>query len=220
MRVLCLIAAVLASLLAGAGPAAAAGTTHHQFSFRGSSALAQFPGLPPGAIPQPGVVYTDTTIWAGEQMFNVDGTRQADDTVHLDQFSYRYTAEGQFERVAAVSGRAHGAAVTFAVSGDVSRASAAAQVPVTRCEYVAGTSYCVDGGSRAVRVTWTGTGDAGRGMQVSTWSSGGSRYVSRSSGVFRAATATATIEGADLGASAWSSISRSRSGSIEICHGC
>lgn len=221
MRLLCLIAGTLGVLLAGAGPAAAAGPTHHQFSFRGSFAAAEFPGLAPGTIPEPGVIYTNTFVVAGEEVTRNDGTHYADGSVHLDQFSFRYTEQGEFQPLATTAGTAHGTGVALKVSGDVSEASASAHVPVTRCEFdpVVGWS-CADAGTRAVTVAWSGTGDASRGMSVSTWSSGESRYVSRTSGTYRNASATATIDAAGLGTSNWGSISRARSGSIQICRDC
>jgi hypothetical protein len=223
MRLLCLIAGLLGALLAAAVPASAAGATHYQFSYRGASATAEFAGLPPGAIPQPGVVYTNTLAWAGESVSTQNGTQYEDGGVHLEQFSYRYTEQGEFQPIALTSGMAHGAAVDLTVSGGVNSASTAANVPVTRCEFDPATwswSPCADAGSRAVSIAWTGTGDVMRGMSVSTFSSGNSRYVSRTNGTSRDANATGTVDGVDLGASNWGFINRSRAGSIQICHGC
>jgi hypothetical protein len=221
MRRLCLLAAALGSLLAAA-PAGAAGTLQYHSTFRGSGASAFFAGLAPGALPQPGVTYTDTSVYAANDATLADGARYRDDAVYLNQFSYRYDEAGTFVPVAASYGVAHGAAVTLKVGGDLGSASVAATVPVTRCEIDPATwaTSCADAGSRSVAVAWAGAGDVSRGTSHSTWSSGGSRYVSRFTGAWRPAGATGTLDGGDLGASTYGSIYNTSGMSLDICHGC
>jgi hypothetical protein len=221
VRHLFLIAGVLGALFVGAAPAAAAGIQNH-LTFRGSGANALFAGLSPGEVPVPGVVYTDTSVYAADDATQADGTRYRDGAVSLSQFSYRYDEGGSFVPVAYAYGTAHGAAVELKVTGDLGTASAAALVSMTRCEIdpVTWSTTCSDGGSRSVRVVWVGAGEISRGTSQSTWSSGGSRYVSRFAGAWRPANASATLDGEDLRASSYGSIFRSSGLSVDICHGC
>lgn len=78
---------------------------------------------------------------------------------------------------------------------------------------------CADAGSRSVAVAWAGAADVSRGTGHSTWSSSGSRYVSRFAGAWRPAGATGTLDGGDLGASTYGSIYNRSGMSLNICHG-
>jgi hypothetical protein len=220
MRRLCLFSALLGSLLVTAIPAEANVSDSYQFVSRGSVANAVFSTLPSDG-PRPDTVYTDTSVYAAKEATMADGTHYRDNVAFVSQFSFKLNSDGVFVAIAQASGLVHGAGVSFAISGGLTMATVSASVPMTRCEISSdGAQNCADAASTALNVRWTGQGTLTRGMSITNWRSGPSRYISRGSGSFRDASATGTLGSDDLGASHFATLTDSSSMSVGICHGC
>ena len=220
MRRLCTFAVVVGSLLTAAVPAHASGSTNSHSSSRGSGASASFSTLPSGGA-VPNTVYTDTYVGAAHDLTTADGTRDRDDAVYVDRFSYAYDGSGTFVPVSYAYGFAHGSSVTLSASNSLSSASVTATVPLTVCAIDADwSSTCAGSVDTPIGVAWTGQGTTSRGHSVSNWSTGGSRYVSRYNGTFRDASASGTLGGDELGSSRWGQLYDVNAMSLSICHEC
>jgi hypothetical protein len=220
MRRLCMSIVILGSLLAAAIPAQANASIDSHFKARGSSASAYFTTLPSSGA-RPDTVYTDTFVFAAHDATFADGSRYQDDVAYVFQDSYKISDGAGFVPVASAHGFAHGDDVSFATTGKLTAATLSASVPLTRCE--PSTQWwptCSDAAVTALNVDWAGDGALSRGVSITNWGSGNSRYVSRYNGSYRAASATGTLGSNDLGASSFGSLADSSSMSLSICHGC
>jgi hypothetical protein len=220
MRRLCTFALLFASLLAAAIPGEANASTGYQFMSRGSTANAVFSTLPSDG-PRPNTIYTDSHVFTAHDATMTDGTRYRDDLASVSRFSYRFNDDGSFVPVAQAFGFVHGEGVSLAVSGGLTTATVNASVPITRCEFSGdGAQSCADATAAALNISWSSQGTVTRGLSINNWSSGASRYISRSNGSFRNATARGTLGSDDLGTSTWATLSDTSSMSLSTCHGC
>lgn len=217
-RILALVA--LAALLLPAMPVAAAGNTFH-FSATGKGAEAGWTTLPADGIAVTNVVYTDTFLFTAEQAVKADGTVFSDKFLVIDQFSYKIDRRGNFIFVSQTFGFAGGSDVNLSVDRGLTSASVTASVALQTCTVDRrGNPTCVDAGIGSVAASWTGQGDIIKQSGNFHVVSKGFTQNSHFRGSFRNATASGSLNGADIGGSQFfADIFSSTSRDVFICHG-
>lgn len=219
-RILALVA--LAMLVVPVEPVAAdttggcGGGTSCHFSETGKGADAGWTTFPADGQPVTNVVYTDTFLSTAEQAVKQDGTVFSDKFLFIDQFSYKFDRRGNFIAVSDTFGFAGGNDVNLSVDRALTSASVTASVAVTTCIV----KTCVDAGIGSVVASWTGQGDIIRQSGSFHVVSKGFTETSKFRGTFRNATASGSLNGADIGGQPFfADIFNSSSRDIFICHG-
>jgi hypothetical protein len=211
---------VLLALVVAASPAQAAGNAFH-FSVKGPGAEAFWSTFPVSGAPEPGVVYTDTSLSTAEQAVREDGTRFQDKFLFIDRFSYKFDRRGNFIFVSETFGFAGGDAVALTVDTQrLTSASVGADVALTTCTEEHGDFVCVDAGTATVRASWAGTGELVRVSETFRVSSKTFTEVFRFRGTLRDATATGGMNGTDFGTSQFADVFNASSADLFVCHGC
>jgi hypothetical protein len=213
--VVAFILMVTLAALALPATAGAAGMAQH-FRFSGKSADGLWTTCP--TFPEPGVICTDTFIFAGERVFDDGGVPFEEATLFIDQFTYMFDDMGNF---VFISERLGSGEATIAIDKRLLSATAIATVDTMLClPDASGEVFCEEGDPVAVEANWTGAGDLtkvnGHFHQVSQ----GFKVNSHMKGTFREAGAVATVDGSDIGAALFARMSSTRQGDVVICHDC
>ena len=175
-------------------PALATGQAFH-YSYVGKGADAAWTTCP--FQPEPNTVCTDTWISVGEEVYTEDGTKFPRSALFLYQSSYKFDRKGNWIFVSETYGSGE---ATLSVSRQLMDASASATLALTACIADRRGNYtCQDGGSATVSATWTGQGDLTRSNYNYRVVSKGFTYVGHSRGAYRDATASAQVNGSDVG---------------------
>jgi hypothetical protein len=209
-----IIVVVVLSLLVMPQAAASPGQTYH-FSSAGQGADGGWTTCP--TSPLAGQVCTDTWISVSEYVYKEDGTQFPSTTIFLGQFSYKFDRKGNYVPVSETSG--YGEA-TLAVGRQLKNASAGGTVALTTCTIDRKGMYvCTEGGTATVDASWTGVGSLVRSSGNYRTISKGSTYTYRFQGAYRDAVGSAQVDGVDLGASLYGSISDSKSKEVWVSRG-
>jgi hypothetical protein len=222
-RILVVLVATSLLMLGLVSPAAAQNGPSESFKFRdsftGQTADASWFACEPDT-PEAGLeTCTFTDIWAS------DGRGQSKDgpgkptpfsftAACISMFTVVFTSEGDFvDEEESIFGCDENASLTIA--GDLTSATLNANVTLIECEEDPDTGdfFCeeIPNGAVAVSATWTGTGglirfmDRHRSMDMSLDHRCAFSFSGR--GLRREATATATVDGVQLGDSDWASLS-------------
>lgn len=194
-------------------PALATGQAFH-YSYVGKGADAAWTTCP--FQPGPNVVCTDTWISVGEEVYTQDRTKFPSSTLFFYQSSYKFDRKGNWIFVSEQYGFGE---ATLSVSKQLTDASAGATVALTTCTADRRGNYsCQDGGSAIISAAWTGQGDIVRSNYNYRVVSKGFSYVGHSRGTYRDATASAQVNGGDVGSGLYGSIFESRWKDIYITH--
>lgn len=185
-------AAAVALALVPATPAHAAGALAYSISIQGLNAFAVFSDEPADG-PVAATVYHETAVSAGALGQREGGPSQGSPYIVVDQVVYSYDQEGNYQLISEAIGSAFDSTVTYEADRRLSQASASGTVPLRTCD-ASGT--CVDSGTIAVDVQWTGYGDVGRSRGTDVHrGEGGTVFVGRGSDELRAATAVSSFPG-------------------------
>ena len=215
-RLLRLASATVAIGAVLATPLVASATIQSRFSVSGPGAEALFSTCP--GIPPIGQVCTDTYILAAAQVTKSGGIKSSGTTLLIDAFSYTC----DLTTCTMVSDTSGFGPASFSIDSKLTKASATATVPVTTCAPDgSGGITCADAGFATVSVSWSGVGDLQR--QISNL-----HYFSRTfseklhfNGSIRYASASATVNGRDLGVSGFlGDMFNIKQTDISICHIC
>jgi hypothetical protein len=186
-------AAAVALALVPATPAHAAGGPAYSLTIQGLNAYAVFSDAPADE-PVAGTVYHETAVGAGALGAREGGPSQRSPYLYVDQVVYSYDEEGTYQRISETSGFASDP--SYVADRRLSQASASGTVPLRTCD-ASGT--CVDGGTMAVDVRWTGYGDVGRSRGTDVHrGDGGTVFIGRGSDALRAATAVSDFPGVNV----------------------
>ena len=215
LRRLLVLAVVLSLVLALIPtPVLAAGQTFH-FRFARKGAEGGWTNCP--TQPAPGVVCTDTFLFVAEEVLKEDGSSFQGTTLFIDQFSYKFDRKGNFIFVSETFG--FGEAI-LGVDQQLTSASASATIPLTICTVDRkGNFTCADSGTASVNASWIGTGDLVRVHDNFHVVSKGFTINSHFNGKFRDASASAQVNGNDVGAQFFATILEVRTGDVFVCHG-
>jgi hypothetical protein len=188
-------AAALALALVPAAPAHAEGALSYALTVQGLSAFAVFSDEPAEG-PVPGTAYHETAVSAGELGAREGGPSQASPFLVVDQVVYSYDEEGSYQGISESVGHAFGSAASYDADRRLSRASVSGTVPLRTCD---ASGACVDGGTIAVDVQWSGYGPVlrSRGTDVHR-GDGGTVFVGRGSDALRAAGAVSDFPGSSV----------------------
>jgi hypothetical protein len=204
------IGAVLAT------PLAASATIQDRFSVAGPGAEALFSTCP--GIPPIGPVCTDTYIIAAAQVTKAGGIKTSGTTLLIDAFSY--TCDPTTCTMVSDTGGIGSASLS--IDSKLTKASAAATVPVTTCvRDSSGGITCADAGFVVVSASWSGVGDLQRQISNIHYSSRTFSEHLHFNGSIRFALASATVNGHDLGVSDFlGDMFNMKQTDISICHIC
>jgi hypothetical protein len=158
-------------------------------------------------------VCTSIRIAVAEQNTKDGGGKSSGTTLSIDELSYGMDSSGAFLFFSDTAG--FGLA-SLLVDSRLTSASSTASFPVVTC-YADGT--CVDG-TVTVSASWIGQGDVQHDVTNFHFSKGPLSGNSHFNGLTRSASATATVNGSDLGASVFADMFNAKSGLVYICHMC
>ena len=209
-RLLRLASAVLGFAFVLATPLAASASTQERFSVAGSGAEAGFGSC--SDLTLGGQICTGYRIGVSSQITKADGTKSSETTLSIDIFTYSIDSSGM---VTFISETAGFGVPSWSIDSRLMRASATASFPVISC----GVDSCVDG-TVSVLASWTGQGDLLHDVSNFHFSKGPFSLNSHLNGNARVASATATVNGNDVGASLFAEMHNVKSGDIVICHMC
>lgn len=165
---------------------------------------------------------THTSDSSSEPYVFAQRDRQGATTLYFDEFTRYFDSGGNFTGSTDVSGQAD-TGVSF-VAQSLSSVTASAAVPVTSCSYGADFNLigCVDAGAIDVSAHWTGEGQITRGTTTTNFHEDGFLQVDHFTGAGRQATASATVDGTNLGTGDLLSayLGTAVSGSVIVCHSC
>ena len=178
------VAAAAALAVVPATPAHADSGLAYSLTIQGLNAYAVFSDVPADG-PVAGIVYHDTAVGAGDLGAREGGPSQGSPYVYVDKVVYSYDEEGNYQRIGGASSFAPDA--TYEADRRLSQARARGTVTLWTCDDL---GTCVDGGTIAVDVQWTGYGDVlrSRGTGVDR-GDGGTVSIGRGGDALRAATA-------------------------------
>ena len=220
-RMTCVATIVTLALLVwvlGAGATFASGGPtpgKSHFHYAGKGANASWSTCPAGPI-VPNEVCTDTYISVAEEVYREDGTRFPNKTLSLYEYRYTVDDQGNWIFVSETSGNGD---ASLGIDKKLTSASASATVPLTICTADEDWNYtCVDGGQAMVSASWIGAGDLEKSHGNYHSSSTGFTLNSHWKGTYRNATASAQVNGDDLGTALYGSLFESKSGDIWIYH--
>lgn len=205
-----LASAALAIGVAIATPLAASATTQERFSVAGTGADAIFTTCPNGPVPDQ--VCTLALIGVSSQVTKPDGTKTSETTLSIGIDTFKIDLSGNFVSISTTAGFG---VPTWSIDTRLTRASATASFAVITCTG----DVCVDG-TMTVVASWTGQGDLLHDVSNFHVSKGPFSANFHFNGNTRLASASATFNGQDLGASFFADMRNVKSGDILICHGC
>ena len=214
-RTLTAFAIVSFSLALTPGSAAASGQTFH-FNFAGKGAEAAWTTCP--FQPEVNIVCTDTFVFVSEDVIKEDGTQFSSTTLFIDQFSYKFDRKGNFIFVSERFGFGDAA---LSIDQKLTSASVSATVPFTLCTVDRkGNFTCADAGMASVSGAWSGTGDLVRVNDNFHVVSKGFTFNEHFRGKFCNASASAQVDGTDVGTQFFAEMFDSTDGGVSVCHGC
>jgi hypothetical protein len=215
-RLLRLASATVALGTVLATPLAASAAIQERFSVAGPGAEALFSTCP--GIPPIGQVCTDTYILAADQVTKAGGIKSSGATLFYDAFSYTCDPTS----CAMVSDTGGFGLASLSIDSKLTKASAAATVPVTTCvPDGSGGITCADAGFATVSASWTGVGDLQRQVVNAHYFSRTFSEKLHFNGSIRYASASATVNGHDLGVSDFlGDMFNIKQTDISICHIC
>lgn len=220
MRRAIIVLCAIVALLVSASPVAARGNTFH-FSASDRGAEAFWTTFPVEGEPEPGVVYTDTFVFASQSAINEDGTTFSDKFVFVDRFSFSFDRRGNFTFESATFGFASGDDVALTVGAKLQNASVAATVSLETCtEDRRGNFICEAAGTGSLTASWTGQGELIRANGTFHQVSKTFTFNSHFKGTFRNATATGQLDGSDFGTNLFADIFNASFKDVSVCHGC
>jgi hypothetical protein len=211
-----LASATLAIAFAIATPLTASASTQQRFSVAGAGAEAFFSTCP--GIPQLGVVCTDTYINVANQIIKSGASKSSGTTLFLDEYSYICNPT-----TCDLVSRTFGfGSASLSIDTKLTKASATSSVPVNTClPDGAGGAICADAGFVGVSATWSGVGDLQRQVSNILYSSRSFSEHFHLNGLVRFATASATVNGNNLGVSDFlGDMFNVKQSQIDICHIC
>jgi hypothetical protein len=212
MRRLIVPIVVLAVATLLAGPAIAAGNAFH-FSSKGLGAEGGWTSVSGSGT---NATFTDTFIFASQDIVSFDGETFSDPFVFVDRFTFKFDRKGNFVFVSDTFGFASGSAVNLSVDSKLRSASVSATVDLETCTE----RSCRADGTAEIAASWTGTGDVIR--VVDNFKVGSKTFTETGhfKGTFRNADATATFDGADVGDQFFADIFDTSFRDTFVCHGC
>lgn len=189
--------------------------------------------FPADGNPAPGVVYTNTAVFASDYVLQIGSFRHREHSVVVYEFRFTYDEQGTFMPLLAINGRATDtAAFTVSIERDLSSAFAQATVQQTICTPTSDSglgpwslAICGgawnprEGGDAQVAVTLTAAGDRVDLRNHTVVNLPPCLTIQQRSGdAFRSATATGSFAGRDLGSTEFAVILDFRSGDVFVEH--
>jgi hypothetical protein len=206
-----LASATLAIGVVLATPLAASASTQERFSVAGSGAEAVFSTCP--TLPVSGQVCTDTQIGVASQITRADGSKSSDTTLSISILRYSMDSAGAFVFISETAG--FGLA-SLSIDARLTRASATASFQVITC----GVDSCDNGTTATIGASWTGQGALLHDVSNQHFTKGPFSVNLHMNGIVRDASASATVNGSDLGASLFAEMFNVKRANVIICHMC
>ena len=187
------------------------------------------------SVPEPGVVHTNTHVWAVDGVSQENGERSLVRDLYVDELTFMFDELGRIVPLAAVNGFVSGAAVTFAVDRQLRSGYVEAMVDFVGCVPVpdpitprfsgrdllllcGSDSISWSEGTAPVRVSWSGHGDlidgSDRLLGVSPCFTGREAFWYSE----REASSFGSFAGRELGPSWYATISEGRGISLFVEH--
>jgi hypothetical protein len=213
-----LACAALAVGVVIATPLVALASTQQRLSVAGPGAEAFFSTCP--GVPQLFVVCTDTYINVASSIVKSGGSKSSGTSLFLDQVNY-ICDSAKCDLITETVGLGP---ASLSIDTKLTKASATASVPVATCVPDAdnvGNVICTDAGFVPVSAAWTGVGDLLRQVSNINFSSRSFSEHFHFNGLMRFATASATVNGTNLGVSDFlGDMFNVKQSQIDICHIC